>query len=211
MPCPPARADGRAPGAAPARTPGDCWLAAGTPPASPRRRCRGGRRRGRARTVAGADRRSGPATSSMPIRRASRSTGGSCSTSRRLPRSAIRTPMRSSSASGSATTVELPKKPAGTDELHSLTVRPTIPASRKTAAATLRHEDLPEYDLFVLLTGSAHAHRGRGVQIEQYRPCHARGQRVQRRVLEAEGPGSPHGCRARPRCQKPYLKVRQAL
>ena len=112
----------------------------------------------------------------------------------------------------SVTAVELPKVLAGTDGLRLVAVRPTLLASRKTAAATLRYETSPDTTYFVLLgTDLPMPAEGR-VQIEQYRP-HMRtvnGFNViywkQKDLaylmvsgLDREG------------CQKLYLKVRRAL
>jgi anti-sigma factor RsiW len=112
----------------------------------------------------------------------------------------------------SVTAVELPKVLAGTADLHLVAVRPTLLASRKTAAVTLRYETSPDTTYFILPgTDLPMPAEGR-VQIEQYRP-HMRevsGFNVvywkQKDLaylmvsgLDREG------------CQKLYLKVRKAL
>ena len=112
----------------------------------------------------------------------------------------------------SVTAVELPKVLAGTPELHLVAVRPTLLASRKTAAVTLRYETSPDTTYFILPGTDLPMPAGGRVQIEQYRP-HMRevsGFNVvywkQKDLaylmvsgLDREG------------CQKLYLKVRKAL
>ncbi len=112
----------------------------------------------------------------------------------------------------SVTTVELPKVFAGTDELHLLAARPTILASRKTAAATLRYKTLPDTTYFVLPGPDLPMPVEGRVQIEQYRP-HMRevnGFNVvywkQKDLVYLMVSGLD-----REGCQKLYLKVRQAL
>jgi anti-sigma factor RsiW len=112
----------------------------------------------------------------------------------------------------SVTAVELPKVFAGTDELRLVAARPTLLASRKTAAATLRYKTFPDTTYFILPgTDLPMPAEGR-VQIEQYRPHmrQANGFNVvywkQKDMaylmvsgLDREG------------CQKLYLKIRRAL
>jgi anti-sigma factor RsiW len=70
----------------------------------------------------------------------------------------------------SVTSVELPKVFAGTDELRLVAARPTIIASRKTAAATMRYKAPPDTTYFLFPgTDLPMPNEGR-VQIEQYRP-----------------------------------------
>ncbi len=112
----------------------------------------------------------------------------------------------------SVTTVELPKVFAGTDELHLLAARPTILASRKTAAATLRYKTLPDTTYFVLPGPDLPMPTEGRVQIEQYRPYmrEVNGFNVvywkQKDLVYLMVSGLD-----REGCQKLYLKVRQAL
>jgi anti-sigma factor RsiW len=113
---------------------------------------------------------------------------------------------------GSVAAVELPKVLEGTDDLHLVAVRPTLLASRKTAAVTLRYEASPDTTYFILPgTDLPMPSEGR-VQIEQYRPYmrEVNGFNVvywkQKDIaylmvsgLDREG------------CQKLYLKVRRAM
>lgn len=112
----------------------------------------------------------------------------------------------------SVTAVELPRVFAGNDELHLVAVRPTILASRKTAAATMRYMTLSDTTYFVLSGADLPMPTTGRVQIEQYRPYmrEVNGFNVvywkQKDMaylmvsgLDREG------------CQKLYLKVRQAL
>jgi anti-sigma factor RsiW len=70
----------------------------------------------------------------------------------------------------SVTSVDLPKVFAGTDELRLVAARPTIIASRKTAAATMRYKAPPDTTYFLFPgTDLPMPNEGR-VQIEQYRP-----------------------------------------
>ena len=94
--------------------------------------------------------------------------------------------------------VELPKILAGTGELRLLTAKPTLLASRKTAAAALRYPTSPVTTYFIL-PGKDLPMPTEGARPDRAVPAaHARGQRVQRRVLEAEGHGLPHGVGPRP-------------
>ena len=112
----------------------------------------------------------------------------------------------------SVTTVELPRVFAGTDELHLLTARPTILASRKTAAATLRYRTSPDTTYFVLPGPDLPMPTEGRVQIEQYRPYmrEVNGFNVvywkQKDLVYLMVSGLD-----REGCQKLYLKVRQAL
>ena len=112
----------------------------------------------------------------------------------------------------SVTTVELPKVFAGTDELHLLTARPTILASRKTAAATLRYRTSPDTTYFVLPGPDLPMPTEGRVQIEQYRPYmrEVNGFNVvywkQKDLVYLMVSGLD-----REGCQKLYLKVRKAL
>ncbi len=108
--------------------------------------------------------------------------------------------------------VELPKILAGTGELRLLTAKPTLLASRKTAAAALRYPTSPVTTYFILPGKDLPMLEKGRVQIEQYRP-HMRevnGFNVvywkQKDMaylmvsgLDREG------------CQKLYLKMRKAL
>jgi hypothetical protein len=112
----------------------------------------------------------------------------------------------------SVTTVELPKVFAGTDELHLVAARPTILASRKTAAATLRYKTFPDTTYFVLPGLDLPMPAEGRVQIEQYRPYmrEVNGFNVvywkQKDLVYLMVSGLD-----REGCQKLYLKVRQAL
>jgi hypothetical protein len=112
----------------------------------------------------------------------------------------------------SVTTVELPRVFAGTDELHLLAARPTILASRKTAAATLRYRTSPDTTYFVLPGPDLPMPTEGRVQIEQYRPYmrEVNGFNVvywkQKDLVYLMVSGLD-----REGCQKLYLKVRQAL
>ena len=112
----------------------------------------------------------------------------------------------------SVTAIELPKVLAGTGELHLVAARPTILASRKTAAATLRYETSPVTTYFILAGPDLPMPTEGRVQIEQCKPYmrEVNGFNVvywkQKDLaylmvsgLDREG------------CQKLYLKVRQAL
>jgi anti-sigma factor RsiW len=112
----------------------------------------------------------------------------------------------------SVTAVELPKVFAGTDELHLVAARPTLLASRKTAAATLRYKTSPDTTYFVLPGSDLPMPTEGRVQIAQYRP-HMRevnGFNVvywkQKDLVYLMVSGLD-----RDGCQKLYLKVRQAL
>jgi hypothetical protein len=112
----------------------------------------------------------------------------------------------------SVSDVELPKILAGTGELRLLIAKPTLLASRKTAAASLRYPTSPITTYFVLPGKDLPMLEQGRVQIEQYRP-HMRevnGYNVvywkQKDMaylmvsgLDKEG------------CQKLYLKMRKAL
>jgi anti-sigma factor RsiW len=112
----------------------------------------------------------------------------------------------------SVTAVELPKVFAGTDELHLVAARPTLLASRKTAAATLRYKTLPDTTYFVLAGPDLPMPTEGRVQIEQYRPYmrEVSGFNVvywkQKDLVYLMVSGLD-----REGCQKLYLKVRQAL
>jgi Putative zinc-finger len=112
----------------------------------------------------------------------------------------------------SVTAVELPKILAGTDELHLVAVRPTLLASRKTAAATLRYKEQPDTTYFVLTGPDLPMPTEGRVQIEQYRPYmrEVNGFNVvywkQKDLVYLMVSGLD-----REGCQKLYLKVRQAL
>jgi anti-sigma factor RsiW len=112
----------------------------------------------------------------------------------------------------SVTAVELPKVFAGTDELHLVAARPTILASRKTAAATLRYKTQPDTTYFVLTGPDLPMPTEGRVQIEQYRPYmrEVNGFNVvywkQKDLVYLMVSGLD-----REGCQKLYLKVRQAL
>ena len=112
----------------------------------------------------------------------------------------------------SVSEVELPKILAGTGELRLLIAKPTLLASRKTAAAALRYPTSPVTTYFILPGKDLPMIEKGRVQIEQYRP-HMRevnGFNVvywkQKDMaylmvsgLDREG------------CQKLYLKMRKAL
>jgi anti-sigma factor RsiW len=70
----------------------------------------------------------------------------------------------------SVTSVELPKVFAGTDELHLVAARPTILASRKSAAATMRYKAPPDTTYFLFPGADLPMIEQGRVQIEQYRP-----------------------------------------
>ena len=108
--------------------------------------------------------------------------------------------------------VELPKILAGTGELRLLTAKPTLLASRKTAAAALRYPKSPVTTYFILPGKDLPMLEKGRVQIEQYRP-HMREVNgfnvvywkqkdmayIMVSGLDREG------------CQKLYLKMRKAL
>jgi anti-sigma factor RsiW len=108
--------------------------------------------------------------------------------------------------------VELPKILAGTGELRLLTAKPTLLASRKTAAAALRYPTSPVTTYFILPGKDLPMLEKGRVQIEQYRP-HMREVNgfnvvywkqkdmayIMVSGLDREG------------CQKLYLKMRKAL
>jgi anti-sigma factor RsiW len=110
------------------------------------------------------------------------------------------------------TAVEVPKVFAGTDELHLVAARPTLLASRKTAAATMRYKDPPDTTYFIFPGADLPMPTEGRVQIEQYRP-HMREvsgfnvvywKQKDMAYLMVSGLG-------REECQKLYLKVRRAL
>lgn len=68
------------------------------------------------------------------------------------------------------TAVEVPKAFAGTDELRLVAARPTLLASRKTAAATLRYNTSPDTTYFVLRGADLPMPAEGRVQIDRYRP-----------------------------------------
>ena len=101
---------------------------------------------------------------------------------------------------------------AGTGELHLVAARPTILASRKTAAATLRYETSPVTTYFILAGPDLPMPTEGRVQIEQYKPYmrEVNGFNVvywkQKDLAYLMVSGLD-----REECQKLYLKVRQAL
>jgi hypothetical protein len=108
--------------------------------------------------------------------------------------------------------VELPKILAGTGELRLLTAKPTLLASRKSAAAALRYPTSPVTTYFILPGKDLPMPAEGRVQIEQYRP-HMRqvnGFNVvywkQKDLVYMMVSGLD-----REGCQKLYLKMRQAL
>jgi anti-sigma factor RsiW len=112
----------------------------------------------------------------------------------------------------SVTEVDLPRVFAGNDELHLIAARPTILASRKTAAATLRYKTSPDTTYFVLPGPDLPMPTEGRVQIEQYRPYmrEVSGFNVvywkQKDLVYLMVSGLD-----REGCQKLYLKVRKAL
>ena len=112
----------------------------------------------------------------------------------------------------SVTAVELPKVFAGAGELRLVAARPTLLASRKTAAATLRYKTSPDTTYFVLPgTDLPMPAEGR-VQIDRYRPYmrQVNGFNVvywkQNDLVYLMVSGLD-----RDGCQKLFLKMRQAL
>jgi hypothetical protein len=108
--------------------------------------------------------------------------------------------------------VELPKVLAGIGELRLLAAKPTLLASRKTAAAALRYPTSPVTTYFILPGKDLPMPAEGRVQIEQYRP-HMRqvnGYNVvywkQKDMVYIMVSGLD-----REGCQKLYLKMRQAL
>ena len=179
-----------------------------------RRRRRGGRRRGRARPVAA------PPPAERPGDIVDALIQSGVAEHRRILLDLEATPREISNPDADAlfqrvrsvTTVELPKVFAGTDELHLLAARPTILASRKTAAATLRYRTSPDTTYFVLPGPDLPMPTEGRVQIEQYRPYmrEVNGFNVvywkQKDLVYLMVSGLD-----REGCQKLYLKVRQAL
>jgi anti-sigma factor RsiW len=112
----------------------------------------------------------------------------------------------------SVTAVDLPKVFAGSEELHLIAARPTILASRKTAAATVRYKTSPDTTYFLLSGPDLPMPTEGRVQIEQYRPYmrEVNGFNVvywkQKDMVYLMVSGLD-----REGCQKLYLKVRQAL
>ena len=112
----------------------------------------------------------------------------------------------------SVTAVELPKVFAGSEELHLIAARPTILASRKTAAATVRYRTSPDTTYFVLPGPDLPMPTEGRVQIEQYRPYmrEVNGFNVvywkQKDMVYLMVSGLD-----REGCQKLYLKVRKEL
>jgi len=112
----------------------------------------------------------------------------------------------------SVTAVELPRVFAGNDELHLIAVRPTILASRKTAAATVRYKTSPDTTYFLLPGPDLPMPTEGRVQIEQYRPYmrEVNGFNVvywkQKDMVYLMVSGLD-----REGCQKLYLKVRKEL
>ena len=110
------------------------------------------------------------------------------------------------------TSVELPKVFAGTDELRLVAAGPTILASRKTAAATMRYKALPDTTYF-LFSGADLPMPSEGrVQIEQYRP-HMRAVNGYNVVYWKQKDMAYLMVSAvdKEECQQLYLKVRRAL
>jgi anti-sigma factor RsiW len=108
--------------------------------------------------------------------------------------------------------VELPKILAGTGELRLLTAKPTLLASRKTAAASLRYPRSPVTTYFILPGKDLPMPEKGRVQIEQYRP----------HMREVNGFNVVYWKQQdlaylmvsgldRDGCQKLYLKMRKAL
>ena len=110
------------------------------------------------------------------------------------------------------TSVELPAVFAGTDELHLVAARPTIIASRKTAAATMRYKAQPDTTYFLFPGADLPMPTEGRVQIEQYRPYmrEVSGYNVvywkqkDMAYLMVSGLGKDE-------CKGLYLKVRRAL
>jgi Putative zinc-finger len=118
---------------------------------------------------------------------------------------------------GSVTAVEVPKVLAGTDELHLVAIRPTLLASRKTVAVTLRYETSPDTTYFILRGADLPMPNEGRVQIEQYRP-HMRQVNGFNVVYWKQNVGRPNDTAYlmvsgldREGCQKLYLKVRRAM
>jgi anti-sigma factor RsiW len=112
----------------------------------------------------------------------------------------------------SVTSVELPKVFAGTDELRLVAAGPTLLASRKTAAATMRYKALPDTTYF-LFSGVDLPMPSEGrVQIEQYRP-YMRAVNGYNIVYWKQKDMAYLMVSAvdREECQQLYLKVRRAL
>jgi anti-sigma factor RsiW len=112
----------------------------------------------------------------------------------------------------SVTAVQLPRVFAGNEELHLMAVRPTILASRKTAAATVRYKTAPDTTYFLLAGPDLPMPSEGRVQIEQYRPYmrEVNGFNVvywkQKDMVYLMVSGLD-----REGCQKLYLKVRKEL
>ena len=110
------------------------------------------------------------------------------------------------------TSVEIPPVFAGTDELHLVAARPTILASRKTAAATMRYKDPPDTTYFLFPGADLPMPNEGRVQIEQYRPYmrEVSGYNVvywkQKDMAYLMVSGL-----SKEECQRLYLKVRRAL
>jgi anti-sigma factor RsiW len=110
------------------------------------------------------------------------------------------------------TDVQLPKVFAGAEELRLVATRPTLLASRKTAAATLRYKAAPVTTYFVLPGRDLPMPAEGRVQIDRYRPY----------MREANGFNIVYWKQGdlaylmvsgldREGCQKLFLKMRQAL
>jgi anti-sigma factor RsiW len=112
----------------------------------------------------------------------------------------------------SVTAVELPKVFAGSEELHLIAARPTILASRRTAAATVRYRTSPDTTYFLLPGPDLPMPTEGRVQIEQYRPYmrEVNGFNIvywkQKDMVYLMVSGLD-----REGCQKLYLKVRKEL
>jgi anti-sigma factor RsiW len=112
----------------------------------------------------------------------------------------------------SVTAVELPKAFAGTGELRLVAARPTLLASRKSAAATLRYKTSPDTTYFVLPGSDLPMPSEGRVQIDRYRPYmrQVNGFNVvywkQNDLAYLMVSGLD-----RDGCQKLFLKMRQAL
>lgn len=112
----------------------------------------------------------------------------------------------------SVTSVELPKVFAGTDELHLVAARPTLLASRKTAAATMRYKASPDTTYFIFPGADLPMPNEGRVQIEGYRP-HMREVNGYNVVYWKQKDMAYLMVSAldKEECQRLYLKVRKAL
>jgi len=112
----------------------------------------------------------------------------------------------------SVTSVELPPVFAGTDELRLVAARPTLLASRKTAAATMRYKAQPDTTYFLFPGADLPMPTEGRVQIEQYRP-HMREVNGYNVVYWKQKDMGYLMVSAldKEECQRLYLKVRRAL